>query len=127
LIFAHLTRAATAIFLRAAADMVRLTGAEPVEVANATTGCDSFRILAHLAFCACAIFRREAADMIRFCCAILLGAAPVPLNDSIPEIIWSNLSTSACARLRFSRSSRSAFSKFDIVFPSGILIATQIV
>ena len=63
--FAHRVRWNAAIFLRAAADMVRLTGAEPAVFAIATTGCDSFRVLAHLARCACAIFRREAADMIR--------------------------------------------------------------
>jgi len=65
LIFAHLARWNAAIFLRAAADMVRVTGAEPVDFAASTIGCDSFLALAHLAFCACAIFRREAADMIR--------------------------------------------------------------
>jgi hypothetical protein len=59
--FAHLARCAAAIFLRPAADMVRLAGAEPV---TAFAGCDPFRAFAHLAFCACAIFRREAADTI---------------------------------------------------------------
>src|SRR5580692_12169949 len=64
LIFAHRARWNAAIFRRAAADMVRFTGTEPVVFAN-SAGCNSFRALAHLAFCACAIFRREAGDMIR--------------------------------------------------------------
>jgi hypothetical protein len=106
--------------------MVRLALAEPVVFAAATTGCDPFRMLAHRAFCASAIFRREAAEIIRFGWIDLLGAAPVPFKDSIPEIIWSNFSISICAWLRFSRSSRSAFSKFDIVTPSGILTAVKL-
>ena len=66
--------------------MVRL-GAAPVDFATAATGCDFFRRLAHRAFCARAIFRREAADIIRVGRTDLLDAAPVPFNDSIPEII----------------------------------------
>jgi hypothetical protein len=66
--------------------MVRLTGVVLV-FASAATGCDCFRTLAHRAFCASAIFRREAMDMIRFGWGVLLGAAPVPFKDSIPEII----------------------------------------
>lgn len=122
--FAHLARCAAAIFRRADADIMRFAGAEPVDFATTAIGCDFFRILAHRAFCASAIFRREASDINRFGWIALLGtAAPVPFKDSIPEIIWFNLSISICARLRFSRSSRSAFSKFDIVTPSGILTA----
>jgi len=121
--FAHRAFCAAAIFLRADADMVRLAGAEPVVFATAV-GCDCFRMLAHRAFCARAILRREAADIIRFGWVALLDA-PVPFNDSIPEIIWSNLSISTCAWLRFSRSSRSALSKFNIVTPSGILMRTN--
>jgi hypothetical protein len=65
--------------------MVRLVGAGPVFATS--VGCEFFRMLAHRAFCARAIFRREAADIIRFGWAVLLDAAPVPFNDSIPEII----------------------------------------
>jgi len=62
--FAHRARWNAAIFLRAAADIVRLTGAEAVAF-GAATGCDSFLAFAHLAFCASAILRREAADITR--------------------------------------------------------------
>ncbi len=84
--FAHRAFCAAAIFLRADADMVRLAGAEPVFAIAAATGCDCFRTDAHRAFCACAILRREAAEIIRFGRVVLLDA-PVPFNDSIPEII----------------------------------------
>jgi hypothetical protein len=83
--FAHLARCAAAIFLRADADKVRFTGAEPVVFVVSTTGFDSFRAFAHRAFCAAAIFRLEAADMTlvgRF----PLRDVPEPLNDSITEI-----------------------------------------
>jgi hypothetical protein len=106
--FAHLAFCAAAIFLRADADMVRLG------VAFATNfGCDCFRTLAHRAFCAKLILLRADADSVRFGWAVLLTAS-VPFNDSIPEIIWSNLSISICAWLRFLRSSLSALSKSDI-------------
>jgi hypothetical protein len=95
LIFAHRAFCAAAIFLRADADMVRL-GAEPVDFATAPTGCEFFRRPAHRALCARAIFRREAADIIRFGW-VALPDAPVPFKDSIPKIIWSNLSISTCA------------------------------
>jgi hypothetical protein len=69
----------------------------------------TFRAFAQRFFCARLIFLRPAADMVCFGFVALPGvAAPVPFNDSIPEIIWSNLSISTCAWLRFSRSSRSA-------------------
>jgi hypothetical protein len=85
---AHRAFCAAAIFLRADADMVRLAGADPVDLTIATTGCDPFRAFAHLAFCASAIFRREAADITRFGWTVLLGtAAAAPFKDSIPEII----------------------------------------
>ena len=84
----------------------------------ADTDCDCFRNPAHRAFCARAIFRREAADMIRFG-SLVSPVFPEPFKDSIPEIIWSNFSSSICVRLRFSRSSRRALSKLDIVSPSG--------
>jgi hypothetical protein len=43
---------------------------------------------AHLARCASVILRRDAAEIIRFGWVVLPGvAAPIPLNDSIPEII----------------------------------------
>ena len=47
--FAHLARCATAIFLRADADISRFTGAEPVVFA-AAAGCNRFRVIAHRAF-----------------------------------------------------------------------------
>jgi hypothetical protein len=72
--------------------MVRLAGAEPVDFAIVTTGCDFFRILAQRAFCASAILRREAADMIRFGRPDLVDTRDDPFKDSIPEITWSNLS-----------------------------------
>jgi hypothetical protein len=51
---AHRARWNAAIFLRAAADIVRFAGAGAVAFAVPTSaGCDSFRALAHLAFCAC--------------------------------------------------------------------------
>jgi hypothetical protein len=53
--------------------------------------------VAHRAFCASAIFRREAADMIRFGWVALLDTARVPFKDSIPAMIWSNLSISIWA------------------------------
>jgi hypothetical protein len=84
LIFCQRARWNAAIFLRAAADIVRFTGAGFVVFAS-VIGCDSLRALAHLARCACAIFRREAADMIRVgwfaCCTV-----PEPFSDSITEI-----------------------------------------
>jgi hypothetical protein len=96
--------------------MLRFAGADPFDFATTASGCEFFRTLAHRAFCASAIFRRDSADMIRFGRIVLLGAAAsVPLSDSIPEIIWSSFSISICACLRFSRSSRSAFSRVDIV------------
>lgn len=101
-IFAHLARCAAAIFRRAEADTVRFAGADPTDFATTASGCEFFRMLAHRAFCASAIFRREAMEIIRFCGVVLLGpAAFVPLNDSIPAMIWSNLSISICACLRF--------------------------
>ena len=59
-----------AIFLRAAADMVRF---------------DSFRTLAHLALCARAILRREAADIIRVGW-FAFPNVPEPFSDSITVI-----------------------------------------
>lgn len=103
--------------------MVRFAGAEIDFLSD--TDCDCFR-LAHRALCARAIFRREAADTIRFGWAVLLDTGDDPFKDSIPEIIWSNLSISICAWLRFSRSSRSALSKFDIVYPLGYFDAAQL-
>jgi hypothetical protein len=105
--------------------IVRFTGAEPVFAAP-TDGFDFSRIPAHRAFCARAILRREAADTIRFGRPDLLDTADDPFKDSIPEIISSNLSISSCARPRFSRSSRSALSKFDIVYPLGYFDAAQL-
>jgi hypothetical protein len=119
---AHLARCAAAILFLPAAEIVCLAEADPTNFAT-NVGCDCFRTLAHRAFCASAILRLEATDIIRIGWAVLLGAAaPASFKDSIPEIIWSNFSISNCAWLRFSRSSRSAFSKFDIVTPSGILM-----
>jgi hypothetical protein len=83
--FAHRARWNAAIFLRAAADMMRFTGAEAVVFAAATTDCDSFLALDHLALCACAIFRREAADMT-LVGWFVLRVAPELFNDSITEI-----------------------------------------
>src|SRR6266568_8678953 len=74
--------------------MERLAGAEP---ATAFAGCDPFRAFAHLAFCARAIFRREAADIIRFGWFVFRDI-PVPFNDSITVIAWSNFSRCNCAR-----------------------------
>jgi hypothetical protein len=74
--------------------MLCLAGAEP-----ATTGCDAFRMPAHLAFCANAIFRREAADTV-WVFWVEFWEALMPLKDSIPEIIWSNLSNLSCVALR---------------------------
>jgi hypothetical protein len=116
----HLARCAAAIFLRADADMVRFTGAEPVVSIIATTGCDAFLAFAHLAFCARAILRREAADIIRvgwFACR----SVPEPFNDSITEIARSSFSTCDCICLRSSRSShRLGFPLFPPrVFDSG--------
>ena len=91
--FAHLARWNAEIFLRAAADMVRFTGAEPdVFVAPITTGCDSFRTLAHRALCASAIFRREAADTIRVGADVtpvgwlVVRDGPEPFNDTSSDI-----------------------------------------
>ena len=50
-----------AIFLRAVADIVRFTGAEP----DFSAACESFPAFCHLALWACAILRRDAADIIR--------------------------------------------------------------
>jgi hypothetical protein len=83
--FAHRARCAAAIFLRADADMVCFTGAEPVVFAIATTGCDSFLALAHLALWACAILRRDAADIIRVGWFVFWNV-PEAFNDSITEI-----------------------------------------
>jgi len=65
--------------------MVRFAGAETV-VFPTSIGCDCFRMPAHRAFCASAILRRDAADTVRFGPLVLLGAAPTPFKDSIPEI-----------------------------------------
>jgi hypothetical protein len=113
LTFAHRARWAAAIFLRPAADMVRFAGAKLVLFA----GCDSFRTLAHRARCACAILRRATADTIRVG-RVALRDTPEPFKDSITEIAWFNFSTSPCARLRSSRSSCSASSRFGIVASS---------
>jgi hypothetical protein len=83
--FAHRARWNAAIFLRAAADIVRFTGAEAVGFTVATTGCDPFLALAHLARCASAILRRDAADMIRVGW-LASPNVPEPFNDSITEI-----------------------------------------
>jgi hypothetical protein len=91
---ARRARCAAAIFLRAAADMVRLAGAEADVFAAA--GFDPAFTFAHLAFCARAFFRREAADIIRFGW-LLLRDVPEPFSDSITEIAWPNFSTCNCA------------------------------
>jgi hypothetical protein len=62
---AHLARCAAAIFLRADADMVRFTGAEPVVFAVPTAGFDPLRAFDHLAFCARLISLRAEADRVR--------------------------------------------------------------
>jgi hypothetical protein len=100
--FTHLARCAAAIFLRAEADMVRFTGADPTVFASAI-GSDFSRALAHLARCARAILRREAADMIRVG-RFAFRDIPEPFNDSTAEIARSNFSTSDCICLRSSRS-----------------------
>src|SRR5579864_349737 len=91
--FAHLARWNAEILLRAAADIVRLPGAEAVVfVAPTSTGCDSIRTFAHLACCARAILRREADDTFRVVAATTpVGwfaclTAPVPFSDSITAI-----------------------------------------
>src|SRR6266853_4431314 len=93
LIFAHRAFCVAAIFLRAAADMVRLAGVAPVAFATAAAGCDCLRTLAHRAFCASAILRREAAEIIRVGWLDLCNA-PIWFKDSIANIIWSNFSIS---------------------------------
>jgi hypothetical protein len=101
--FAHLTRCAAAIFLRADADIMRFAGVEFVLFAKAI-GCDVARTFAPLAFCACPILRRDAADITRpdwFACSIVAE----PFNDSMTEIAWSKFSTRNCACLRSARSS----------------------
>jgi hypothetical protein len=99
---------------------VRFAGAEIVDFATTAIGCEFFRRLAQRAFCASAILRLEDAEIIRFGWIVLpVTAAPAPFKDSIPEINWSHFSISTCAWVRFSRSSRSALSKFDIVNPLG--------
>jgi len=87
--FAQRVLCAAAIFLRAEADMVRFTRAEPVVFAAAVAGCEPFRTFIHLAFCASAIFRRELADMIRVG-RLAVRDSPELFNDSITEIAWSN-------------------------------------
>jgi hypothetical protein len=57
LIFCHLAFWNAESLLRAAADIVRFTGAELVDFVP--TGFDPFRIFAHRACCARAILRRE--------------------------------------------------------------------
>jgi hypothetical protein len=100
--FAHLARCAAAIFLRADADMVRFTGAEPVVFAIAID-CVALLAFAHLARCACAILRREACDIIPVGW-FAFPNVPALFNDSITEIAWSNFSTCDCACLRSARS-----------------------
>ena len=90
--FAQRVRCAAAILLRADADRVRFTRAEPVVFPAAVAGCEPFRTFLHLAFCARAIFRRELADMIRVGCFVVRDS-PELFNDSITEIARSNLST----------------------------------
>jgi hypothetical protein len=129
--FAHRARWNAAIFLRAAADIVRFTGTVPdIFVPETNTGCDPFRTFAHLAFCARAIFNREAFDVKRFGADgdadadvipvdwLVVRDAPEPFNDSIAEIAVSNFSTCNCTSLRSARSCWSAFARFPIVPPS---------
>jgi hypothetical protein len=86
LIFAQRARIASAIFLRATADMVwSFAGADPVVVAALTPGFDSFRTLAQRAFCACAIFIRDAAEITRVGWFVFPDV-PVPFNDSMTDI-----------------------------------------
>jgi hypothetical protein len=122
---AHLAFCAAAIFLRVAGEMARF-GFTVSGVFATSVGFDPPRTFAHLAFCAMLILRRAEGDKVCFGFVALPDiAAPAPFSDSIPEIIWSNFSISSCAWLRFSRSSRSALSKLDIVAPSGILFRTN--
>jgi hypothetical protein len=82
--FAQRARWNAAIFLRAAADIVRFTGSGFVVFAIAI-GCDPWRAFCHLARCARAILRLDVADMIRvgwFVCPNV----PEPFSDSITEI-----------------------------------------
>ena len=90
--FAQRLRCAAAILLRADADMVRFTPAEPVVFAAAVAGCEPFRTFFHLAFCARAILRRELADMMRVGRSVVRDP-PELFNDSITEIARSNFST----------------------------------
>jgi hypothetical protein len=62
--FAHLARWNAAIFLRAAADIVRFTG-DGFVVFTAVIECEFSRGFCHLARCARAILRRDAADIVR--------------------------------------------------------------
>src|SRR5207245_109083 len=73
--FAHLARCAAAIFLRDAADIVRLTGV------NLGVGFDWLFILAHRALCARAIRRRAASETVRLAVVLMLLFV-LPANDS---------------------------------------------
>jgi len=86
----------TFLFLPAA-DILRLAGADSVVFAT-NVRCDSFLTDAHLFFCAKLILRRAEADKVCLAFGALLGtAAPEPLSDSIPAIIWSSFPISNCA------------------------------
>ena len=79
--FAHLTRWAAAIFLRAAADMVRLgcTGATPFDDA----------VFAHRAFCARLIFLRAAADRVCLGFVYKLPPLSLPSTDRAASMCFS--------------------------------------
>jgi hypothetical protein len=83
--FTFVHRCAAAIFLRAAADIVRFIDAEPVVFATLVVGLSPFRTAAHRALWAAAIFRREAADIVRVD-RLPSRDVPEPFSDSITEI-----------------------------------------
>jgi hypothetical protein len=64
--FAHRALWNAAIFLRAAADMVRFGTAGAAVFFSTVPGCAPFLAFAHRSFCAFTIFRRDAAEIIRF-------------------------------------------------------------
>jgi len=64
--FAHRALWNAAIFLRAAADIVRFAGADAAVFFSTVPGCAPFLDFAHRASCPSAIFRRDAAEIIRF-------------------------------------------------------------
>ena len=116
--FAHRARCAAAILFLPTAEIVRLPRFAAIETTFPAL------TLAHRAFCARLIRLRAETDMVRLRRAPLPADAE-PFSPTKRRITSSNFSTRNSACLCSSRICWSAFCRFDIVTPSGIVMRSN--